>query len=399
MQRVLVTLLSALDALVAAVVGVAIAFAPLTVVWFIAFGMPEWSALWQTAASVWQLGHAVPLDITLPESYLVSAGIDASLAQFTLSLAPLGFAVITVLLGCRSGVRAARAGAWPTGVISGAVVFALAALLIGFTGGTTVAAVQLWQAIGYPAAFYAASLIVGALVAAWREGDDGPIDLLRDRLSRAGGAWSEVPGLIARGVGVALAGLAAAGALLCAVALVLRGGQIVALSESANLDLLGVIVVTLCEAMYLPTLAIWALSFLAGPGFAVGTGTSVTAAGTQLGVVPGIPVLGALPESISPWLFVLVLVPVGVGVFTGWMLRARIAAAAETVPVRLVLVAGVAVPTALAVLVACVLASGSIGPGRLTALGPAAWAVALAVLVEVGLGAGILLLGPRPRAR
>ncbi|MFT4306108.1 MAG: DUF6350 family protein, partial [Microbacterium sp.] len=224
---------------------------------------------------------------------------------------------------------------------------------------------------------------------------------LRGRIAAARGAWPQVPALMARGTAAALAGLTAAAALLCAIALVLRGAQVVALSQSANLDLMGVIVMGLAQLVYLPTLVVWALSFLAGPGFAVGTGTSVTPAGTQLGVVPGIPVLGALPESVSPWLLMLALVPVGTGALAGWMLRSRLRAhdepGGETLGVRVALVAGVAVPTAVVGFVAGVLASGAIGPGRLAEVGPAAWAVALAVLIEVALGAGIPLLAPRPR--
>ncbi|MFT4211306.1 MAG: DUF6350 family protein, partial [Microbacterium sp.] len=210
MQRVLVILLSALDALVAVAVGAAAALAPLSVLWFVAFGVPDWSALWQAAASVWQLGHAVPLAITLPETYLVATGIDASLAQFTVSLAALGFASFTVLFAYRSGGRAARAGAWPTGVVAGVVVFAAAAAAIAYTGRNDVAAVDLWQAVGYPAAFYAVAALAGAVAAAWRDGDDGPVDRLRDRIAAAHGAWPQVPALMARGSAAALAGLTAA---------------------------------------------------------------------------------------------------------------------------------------------------------------------------------------------
>lgn len=397
MQRVLVLLLSALDALVAAAVGVAAAFAPLMVLWFVAFGADDWSGLWPTAAAVWQLGHAVPLHLTLPDAYLAATGIDPSLAQFVVSLAPLAFGAFTALFASRSGVRAARAGAWVSGVISGALVFALLAVAVGVTGRSGIAAVHLWQAVLFPALFYAVGLLAGAVTTAWSDGDDGPLDALARRLDRARGAWPEVPGLLARGAAVAVTGVVAAGALVATLAVVLRGGQIVALSQAANLDFAGVVVLGITQLLYLPVLVIWAVAFVAGPGFALGTGTAVSAAGTQLGVVPGIPLLGALPESTSPWLYVLVLLPVAAGALAGWIIRSRLPRQAESAGVQVTLTLGIAAAAAGMVALLCVLGSGSLGPGRLAEVGPAPGAVALAVGIEVALGAGILLLAPRSR--
>lgn len=64
---------------------------------------------------------------------------------------------------------------------------------------------------------------------------------------------------------------------------------------------------------------------------------------------------------------------------------------------RVVIAVGIAViSAALAALLAAV-ASGSLGPGRLTIVGPEPGPVALAVGAEVLLGAAILLLSPRAR--
>ena len=60
-----------------------------------------------------------------------------------------------------------------------------------------------------------------------------------------------------------------------------------------------------------------------GPGFAVGAGTSVSPAGTQVGVVPGIPILGIIPESTTPWLLLLALGPIALGALAGWIARSR----------------------------------------------------------------------------
>jgi hypothetical protein len=402
MHRLLVSLLSALDALVAAVVGVAAALAPLTVLWFVVFGAPDLGAIWQTSAAIWQLGHAVPLEIALPATYLAQTGIDPSLASFAVSLPPLGFAAFTLLFAARSGARAARAGAWVTGVAAGALVFAVFAAVVAATSAAELVEVELWQAVLFPSAFYAVGLVAGAVRVAWTDGDEGVIDALRVRLDRAGAAWPEVPGLVARGAALSLTSLLGAASLLLAVTLIVRGPQIVALSQSANLDGAGAAAVFVGQLLYLPTLVVWALAFLAGPGVGLGAGAAVAPAGTQLGVLPGIPVLGVLPEATSPWLLALALLPVAAGALAGWAVRSRLsprggAADAESTGILLVLTGSIAIVTALGAAMLSVLAAGAMGPGRLAGVGPDAAAVAIAVGVEVGLGAGILLLAPRRR--
>lgn len=403
MNRVLVLLLAALDALVAAAVGIGVVLAPVMVLWFTAFGLSDLDGLWPTAAVIWQFGHAAPVDIVLPDAYLAQTGIDATMSVFALSVPPLAFAAFTVLFAARSGARAARAGAWATGVATGAVVFAALAALVALTGRAELAVTQLWQAILFPAAFYAVGLIAGAVREAWSEGDDGPIDAVRLRLDRSPGAWPEAPGLAMRGAAVALTGLIGAGALLLAVAIIVRAPQVVALSQAANLDAVGAIVMAEGQLLYLPTLVIWSLAFIAGPGVTLGAGAALAPGGTQLGVLPGIPILGAFPEVTSPWLLTLALVPVAAGAFAGWAVRSRLTprgtpADAESTGLLVALTAAIALCAALGAAGLSALAAGSLGPGRLAEVGPDPAAVAFAVGIEVGLGAAILLLSPR-RAR
>ncbi len=403
MYRLLVILLAALDALVAAVVGIAVALAPLTVLWFAVVGAPDLGAIWQTSTSIWQLGHAVPLLVALPDAYLAQTGIDPALATFAISLAPLAFAAFTVLFAARSGARAARAGAWPAGVAAGTVVFTGLAAVAAVTGDGGIVSAETWQAILFPAALYAAGLLAGAVRVAWTDGDDGIVDAVRTRLDRAPDAWPEAPGLAARGAAIALTLLVGTSALVLAIGLIVRGPQIVALSQSANLDAGGAVVVGFGQLLYLPTLVVWTLAFIAGPGVLLGAGSAVAPAGTQLGVLPGIPVLGVLPESTSPWLLALALIPVAAGAAAGWAVRSRLSprgggADAETTGILLSLVGAIALVSALGAGLLAVLASGAMGPGRLATVGPDAGAVALAVGVEVGLGAAILLLSPRRAA-
>lgn len=456
MHRLIVVLLAAVDAAVAAAVGLAATLAPLTLVWVLALGgSADWGALWPAGATVWQFGNLVPLTVTLPGDYLAVAGIDPTAASFVLSLAPLAFASFTAIFAARSGVRASRAEAWLTGVVTGSLVFAALTALVALTSATPIAAVERWQAILFPALVFAVPLLLGALVTEWREAGSGAVARVRDRIEAAPYGWGEAPGLIVRGAAVVLAGLIGLGALMLAIALIVRGGEVIALFEAAHVDVLGASVVTLAQLAYLPTLAIWGAAFVAGPGFAVGTGTAVSPAATQLGVTPGIPILGALPESTTPWLLLIALLPVGLGALAGWIARSRlvtpVAAESARIPharadgapppepaldsarsaalaallsddtstpgradeedadleqpteepepigARAVIALGVAVLSASGAALLCAVASGSMGPGRLSDVGPEPGPVALAVGVEVLIGAAILLLSPRPK--
>ncbi|MCW3492236.1 DUF6350 family protein [Microbacterium sp. SSM24] len=433
MHRLIVALLAAVDAAIAVAVGIAATLAPLTLVWVFGLGgTADWGALWPTSATIWQFGNLVPLLITLPADYLAATGIDSAAASFTLSLAPLAFASFTAIFAARSGVRASKADAWATGVLAGTVVFGALATLVGFTAQNLVADAELWQAILVPTLVFALPCLAGAVVTEWREAGSGRIADLRDRVE-ADPHWGAAPGLVGLGTAVVVVGLVGAGALVAAVAIVLRGGEIIALFQAGNVDALGATVITLAQLLYLPTLVVWGLAFTAGPGFAVGDGGIVSPSGTQVGVVPGIPIFGVLPETTSPWLLLLALVPVGLGAFAGWIARSRLAgeaasdARAPEVVVddertaaltgllasvapspppaasvshdafgpRLVIAAGIAVLSGAAAALLSAVASGSLGPGRLSHLGPQPGPVALAVGLEVLVGAAILLLAPR----
>lgn len=431
MHRFIVAFLAAFDAVIAVTVGLAVVLAMLTVLWiFGASGGADWGTLWPVAVAVWQLGNLVPLHIRLPAEYLAVTGIGEDQASFLLSLAPLAFAAFTMVFAARSGARASGADAWITGVLVGSVVFAGLTTAVAVSARTPVAAVHLWQAVLFPALLFAVPATIGAVVTEWRDAGAGVVARIRDRIEASGGGWGDVPGLTARGGAAALVGLVGAGALVVFAAVVARGSDVVALFQASGVDLVSVIVFALGQLAYLPTLIVWGAAFVAGPGFQIGTATTVAPAGTQLGVVPGIPVLGLVPESTSMWLLLLALVPVGLGAFAGWIARSRLAALGplagaveppaggaplaglivrdaaaapaepshDPVAPRLAIAVGIAVVAAGGSALLAWFASGSLGPGRLAEVGPEPGPVAFAVGVEVLIGASILLLSPRRSA-
>ena len=399
MQRLLVAILAAVDAAIAAAVGLAVLLAPLTLLWTLSFGVTaDWGGLWPVTGTLWQFGHGVPMEIAVPDDVVSAVGISPDAARFTLSLTPLAFLLFTLLFAARSGVRAARSGAWMLGTVAGTIAFAVIAAAVALTAQTGLAQVPLFPAILLPPVVYLAGGLAGAVSYAWREGDGGLIDRIHDRID-AWGDWGPVPGEIVRGTAVAIMVLTGVAGLAVAFMVAVRGGEVVALFEAARVDATGATVLTLGHLAYLPTLLVWAIAWIAGPGFTIGAGTAVSPAGTQLGVVPGIPVFGLLPENSSIWMLIVVLLPVGAGAFAGWIVRSRLVwqDASHSAGSRGVIAVGIGAASAGVVAVAVVLASGSIGPGRMAHVGPHVGWTALAVGTEVLIGAAILLLAPRHR--
>lgn len=399
MQRLLVAILAAVDAAIAAAVGLAVLLAPLTLLWTVAFGgAADWGALWPLTGTLWQFGHGAPLSIDLSTEVVRAVGVAPEAAAFTLSVTPLALLVFTLLFAARSGTRAARAGAWPLGVVAGTATMLVIAAAVAVTSRVDAAHTPLVLAILLPPAVYLVGAVAGAVRTVWEDGDGGLIDRVHD-LVDSWRDWGPVPAAAVRGTAIAVTAVTALGALAVAVTTLTRGGEVVALFQATRVDALGATVVTLGQLAYLPTAIVWAVSWLAGPGFAVGVGTAVSPAGTQLGVVPGIPLFGLLPEDTSIWMLIVVILPIGAGAFAGWVVRSRLVW--EGTPLgagpRVAIAAGIGALTAGVAAVAAVLASGSIGPARLADAGPSPLALALALGVEVLIGAAILLLSPRHR--
>jgi len=125
---------------------------------------------------------------------------------------------------------------------------------------------------------------------------------------------------------------------------------------------------------------LWTASWLVGPGFAVGTGSSVGPFGTALGPVPPIPLFGAIPADGSPVGWLGLLAPLAAGLLAGMLTHRRIRRVLRDWWAVLVgIAAGVLGGLVIGVLAAW--SSGAGGPGRLADLGPDG--------LQVGIWAGI----------
>ncbi|QYC38610.1 hypothetical protein Nocox_04915 [Nonomuraea coxensis DSM 45129] len=206
------------------------------------------------------------------------------------------------------------------------------------------------------------------------------------------------------GTAVATALLLVAGLALVLVAVVLNFGQVRQLSDVLSPGFVGGVLLALLQLLYLLNAVIWASSYISGPGFAIGADTLVAPTGVQLGTVPSLPLLGALPESgpVPAWMMAVIALPFAAGAVAGvFVARISPSPSYEAAPLWGFLT-GVSAGVVAGVLAA--LSGGPIGGGRLATVGPSPWEVALSVALEVGVAAGIsagvtnlLLLSKRAR--
>lgn len=313
-------------------------------------------------------------------AWLLAHGIPLSVGSATLGLAPLGLSALVVWQLVRAGTNTARAvGANGLGLglrVVGAVTTAYAVV------GTLVAAFARSGRldVSLPRAALATAL-VAALASAV-----GVLRIPEVRAAAAARCGDRLLEVLRCGA-LAAAGVVGAGALVAGVQVALavdHAAELVRALGAGPVGTLGIFVLCL---LYAPTVAVWGSAYLVGPGFAVGTGTSVTALGVHLGPLPAVPLLAGLPDAplagALMWLFA---VPFAAGVLAGVRLsrtgpaewRRLLGAAALTGPVAGVLVG-----------VAALAAGGPLGDGKLAAVGPSAWRVALACAAGVALAATV----------
>ncbi|MFL6153537.1 MAG: DUF6350 family protein [Ornithinibacter sp.] len=237
-----------------------------------------------------------------------------------------------------------------------------------------------------------------ALVLALRPVVSDDPDVLGRRL---GFAW--LPDSVCRGMRPGLAGAAVllgAGLLAVVATVAVSWDQVSTISTAVAAGGLGAVVLTLAQVVALPNLALWAVSFMAGPGFRVVEGGSVTWSGSEGGLLPMVPVLAALPQPGGfPWFTALsVLVVVAVGAFVA---RRALKAVARLSRLRtkLSVALSACAVTALTLAALDLVAGGSAGQFRLAAVGAPTGRLFLALLLELGLGALAVVLRDAWRLR
>ncbi|WP_303978792.1 DUF6350 family protein [Rothia mucilaginosa] len=377
-------------------------FAAMSAVWATkGFGDMEFSSVAAMSAHLWLLIHGVPLD--LAAAFGASAG--------TMTLVPLGLSILPLLLCYRSGRRLARAsyeGEFLIPVLSGSVTYALISSAMYGWASPHPQPLQALNAALVPLGIVVAGLMWGGYREARSLSRMVGVDTAEQisqmsQYSRWAGsyAWAVV-----RAAVVAFVALIGLGAVLLGIGILAGWSQIVATYQELHAGAVGDTAVTLLQLGFLPNLVIYAIAWSTGAGFSFGAGTSVGLTSSDVGTLPMLPILGAVPESMGTAGLLGLLVPLGAGAIAGWwFLREGEDHLDEWVALKVpfrplsALISAVALGVVTGILTSFGalwlgwISYGSLGIGRFTEVGaePLTFAAHTALTVGAGVTFGMLL--------
>ncbi len=331
-------------------------------------GSQEWTEMLEVASGAW----------------LASLGQAPTVAGVTLSLLPLGFAIlpiIAVIAATRwatdASAVARRGEAVAVALSVGASFAVVAAVVAAMSRNLSVSPVRTALVAGLACAALAAWVVLrrAGLVSL----DALPIDV-RDALAASV---------------TALLGLTVAASLLLAVAIIGNFDEMTALLVELDAGASGLLLLAALTLGYLPLAVVWSMAYLLGPGITVSVGTIVSPyVDPASAALPGFPLLAALPAQPPTGAILLPLFGVAAGALAGALLRRR----GQTGLHGCLVAGGAALATGVVVAIASLLASGSLGSTTLQSLGPAPIPVSLAAVVLVAVGAVAVTAWPARHA-
>jgi hypothetical protein len=318
------------------------------VAWLSALAIALPTAL-RFAAQVWLLAHGGELEV----------GSEA------VTLVPLGLTIVFGTICASVGGFAYRQGrqARPAAQDGARRLLLLGSIGMVSAGYIVFTVILAWTVSGAAAIWRPAlgALVVSAVGSAIGAGMAAglrPAHLRPDWLGRG-----------VRGAAAGTLGLVAAAAIVLATGTVIGEPRIAALEAGLRFDTGGVVVWSLVVLAFLPNLLGWAAAWLLGAGFTVGTGSLVSLSTTELGMLPAVPVFGALPPvgAASPWMLTWLALGVAAAVFAG-VVAVR---SGRTGPLGALAAGGAAgFLTGIAYLAWAASSRGGLGSLRMAALGP-----------------------------
>lgn len=350
-----------------------------------------------TAAASWALVGALCMLgwIAIPEvslrtvfavatrGWLLAHGVPVSVPSMTVSVVPLGATAIIVLLAlgaCQLAARHSRPPAsgdlafrWLRSGLLFSLVYVLilvlmrsAVIIDGVENRTMVPAILLMVLLG-----------LGGFVRPLGLRPARPHALVAPALRAVTAAWLW---------------MVMVGAAVVVMALAVGMQRVVAIHQSLDPGILGGLMLLLGQLAWLPNIVLWGAAWASGAGVQIGLDTVISPVMTQVGILPAIPVLGVIPDTIAMPTGQVAWVACGVvaGGLAAWVLLRDVDLGPR---VDLAALAGgaIGVIAGLVFTATQVLACGDLGSVRLVWIG--ARLLPLLVMAPTAMGIGGLVIG------
>ena len=372
----------AIAAGVAVVIGYILTLGFIMAAWlFAAHGSESTVQVLRAAGIAWQVMHLVPLVI----------------GTTTIGVLPWGFLVVPVLILWKATQWALKSSQPKTAIdfiriaISISLIYSGLAGLIGLICSTNDLYTGITSSILHT--LFVALAVTSVCIITYAPSRT----ILTDAM----------PKLIVDGIRPAVISfglLFIAGSLLTSVALILNWAQVRAVTTLMAPGFIDGFFMTLLGIGYLPTVNVWAMSYLLGPGIMLGGGV-VTPENASPGALPAFPLLSILPSESAALAAYFVLVPILIGIAIYFLIpRERWSAQGDSIAIALsfvvrwrevvTLLASVGL-LSIFVWIAAAASSGSLGIGYLKFVGPVPTEVAAAAIAVCGLSALLTLVIPR----
>jgi len=372
----------AIAAGVAVVIGYILTLGFIMAAWlFAAHGSESTVQVLRAAGIAWQVMHLVPLVI----------------GTTTIGVLPWGFLVVPVLILWKATQWALKSSQPKTAVdfiriaISISLIYSGLAGLIGLICSTNDLYTGITSSILHT--LFVALAVTSVCIITYAPSRT----ILTDAM----------PKLIVDGIRPAVISfglLFIAGSLLTSVALILNWAQVRAVTTLMAPGFIDGFFMTLLGIGYLPTVNVWAMSYLLGPGIMLGGGV-VTPENASPGALPAFPLLSILPSESAALAAYFVLVPILIGIAIYFLIpRERWSAQGDSIAIALsfvvrwrevvTLLVSVGL-LSIFVWIAAAASSGSLGIGYLKFVGPVPTEVAAAAIAVCGLSALLTLVIPR----
>lgn len=190
-------------------------------------------------------------------------------------------------------------------------------------------------------------------------------------------------------------GLIGVGSTVVALSLIYHFNVVTNLTRVVDPGIFGGIVLLIGQILYIPNIAVSALSYIAGSGVTIGGGSLLSPFVHRIDELPAIPILGALPATSHTFIFLAAILISVIGVF---VVKYASRTYSDAIELKRFYISFALIFFALILLVSRV-SSGELFSSNLPSVGPLWWALPIVVTGEIVIGGLIYQLTPKVVAK